>query len=97
MRVLDTEGNIDTEISSIIINAGVDPHNYSFPANYRKVSMDEKIEQILSSSSTQTVQKPKSKSDLRRMMRDLQRSGKMTPEKREQMRHYREMMRQSRY
>jgi hypothetical protein len=93
MRVLDTEGNIDTEITSIIKNAGVDPHNYSFPANYRKVSMDEKIEQVLSSS-TQTEHKPKSKTELRRMMRELQRSGKMTPEAREQMRHYREMMRQ---
>jgi hypothetical protein len=49
------------------------------------------------SSSTQTEPNPKNKAELRRMMRDLQRSGKMTPEAREQMRHYREMMRQSRY
>jgi hypothetical protein len=95
MRVLDIEGNIDTEITSIIKNAGVEPHYYSFPANYRKVSMDEKIEQVLSSSTqTEQEQRPKSKAELRRMMRDLQRSGKMTPETREQMRHYREMMRQ---
>jgi len=93
MRVLDIEGNIDTEITTIIKNAGVDPHNYSFPANYQKVSMDEKIEQALSSS-TQTGRKPKNKAELRRMMRELQRSGKLTPEKREQMRRYREMMRQ---
>jgi len=96
MRVLDTEGNVDTEITSIVKNAGVEPHYYAFPANYRKVSMDEKIDQVLSSS-TQTGHKPKSKTELRHMMRDLQRSGKMTPEAREQMRHYREMMRQSRY
>mgnify|MGYP001819827752 CR=1 FL=1 len=96
MRVLDTEGNIDTEITSIVKNAGVEPHYYAFPANYRKVSMDEKIDQILSSS-TQTEHKPKSKTELRHMMRELQRSGKMTPEAHEQMRHYREMMRQSRY
>ncbi len=94
MRVLDKEGKIDTEITSIIKNASVDPHNYSFPANYRKVSMDEKIDQVLSSSSTQTEHKPKNRAELRRMMRDLQRSGKMTPEAREQMRQYREMMRQ---
>ena len=95
MRILDTEGNIDTEITHIIKNASVDPHNYSFPANYRKVSMDEKIEQVLSST-TQTEHKPKNKAELRRMMRDLQRSGKMTPEAREQMRYYRDMMRQQR-
>ena len=95
MRVLDTEGNIDTEITSVIKNAGVDPHNYSFPANYRTVSMDEKIDQVLSSS-TQTEHKPKSKAELRHMMRELQRSGKMTPEAREQMKRYREMMRQKR-
>jgi hypothetical protein len=96
MRVLDTEGNVETEITSIVKNAGVEPHYYAFPANYRKVSMDEKIDQVLSSS-TQTEHKPKSKTELRHMMRELQRSGKMTPEAREQMRHYREMMRQSRY
>jgi hypothetical protein len=96
MRVLDKEGKTDTEITSIVKNAGVEPHYYSFPANYRKVSMDEKIDQVLSSS-TQTEPNPKNKAELRRMMRDLQRSGKMTPEAREQMRHYREMMRQSRY
>ena len=95
MRVLDIEGNIDTEITRIIKNASVDPHNYSFPANYQKVSMDEKIEQVLSSS-TQTERKPRNKAELRRMMRELQRSGKQTPETREQMRRYREMMRQQR-
>ena len=93
MRVLDTDGKMETEITSIIKNAGVDPHYYAFPANYRKVSMDEKIEQVLSSS-TQTEQKPKSRAELRHEMRDLQRSGRMTPEKREQMRQYREMMSQ---
>jgi len=93
MRVLDIEGNIDTEITTIIKNAGVDSHNYSFPANYKKVSMDERIEQALSSG-TQTENKPKNKAELRRMMRELQRSGKLTPETREQMRRYREMMRQ---
>jgi hypothetical protein len=96
MRVLDTEGNTDSEITNIIKNAGVEPHYYSFPANYRKVSMNERIEQVLSIS-TQTTQKPakpKSKAELRRMMRDLQRSGKMTREKREQIRRYREMLRQ---
>ncbi len=93
MRVLNVEGNIDSEITSIIKNASVDPHNYSFPASYQKVSMDEKIEQVLSSSA-QTERKPKNKAELRHMMRELQRSGKMTPETREQMRRYREMMRQ---
>ena len=96
MRVLDKEGNIDTEITSIVKNAGVEPHYYAFPANYRKVSMDEKIDHVLSSS-TQTEPKPTNKAELHLMMRELQRSGKMTPETREQMRHYREMMRQSRY
>jgi hypothetical protein len=96
MRVLDTDGNIDTEITSITKNASVDPHYYSFPANYRNVSMDERVEQVLSSS-TQTEQKPKSRAELRRMMRDLQRSGSRTPEAREQMKRYRAMMRQSSY
>ena len=57
--------------------------------------MDEKIEQTLSSS-TQTERKPKNKAELRRMMRDLQRNGKLTPETREQMKRYREMLRQQR-
>lgn len=95
MRVLDADGNIDSEITGIIKNASINPQNYSFPASYRKVSMDEKVEQVLTStSSPQTERKPKSRAELRRLMRELQRSGKMTPEKREQLRRYREMMRQ---
>jgi hypothetical protein len=95
MRVLDIEGNIDSEITKIIKNAGVEPHNYSLPANYKKVSMYERIDQILSSNtSTKTQQKPRTKTELRQKMRELQRKGKLTPEEREQMRRYREMMRQ---
>ena len=95
MRVLDIEGNIDSEITMINKNAGVAPHNYSLPTNYKKVSMFERIDQILSSS-TKTEHKPKTKTELRLKMRELQRSGKLTPEEREQMKHYREMLRQQR-
>ena len=97
MRVLDIEGNIDSEITKIIKNAGVESHNYALPANYKKVSMFERIDQILSSNtSTKTEQKPRTKAELRQKMRELQRSGRMTPETREQMKRYREMLRQQR-
>ena len=92
MRVLDIEGNIDSEITMIVKNAGVDPQDYSFPSTYKKISMGEKIEQALSSSS-QVERKPRNKTELRQMMRELQRSGKLTPEEREQMKRYREEMR----
>lgn len=92
MRVLDIEGNIESEITRIIKNAGVAPQNYAFPPSYRKVSMDERIDHILSSS-TETEQKPGSKAEIRRKMRELRRSGKMTPETREQMRQYQQMLR----
>jgi len=93
MRVLDIEGNIDSEITKIIKNAGVEPQNYSLPANYKKVSMFERIDQILSSS-TKTEHKPKTRAELRLKMRELQRNGKLTTEEREQMKRYREMLRQ---
>ena len=93
MRVLDIEGNIDSEITKIIKNAGVEPQNYSLPANYKKVSMFERIDQILSSS-TKTEHKPKTRAELRLKMRELQRNGKLTSEQREQMKRYREMLRQ---
>ena len=93
MRVLDIEGNIDSEITKIIKNAGVEPQSYALPANYKKVSMYERIDQILSSS-TKTEQKPRTKTELRQKMRELQRSGRLTTEEREQMKHYREMLRQ---
>lgn len=95
MRVLDIEGNIDSEITMINKNAGVAPHNYSLPTNYKKVSMFERIDQILSSS-TKTEHKPRTKTELRLKMRELQRSGTLTSEEREQMKHYREMLRQQR-
>jgi len=93
MRVLDIEGNIDSEITRIIKNAGVEPNSYSLPANFKKVSMYERIDQILSIS-TKTEQKPRTKTELRQKMRELQRSGTLTAEEREQMKHYREMLRQ---
>ena len=95
MRVLDIEGNIDSEITMINKNAGVAPHNYSLPTNYKKVSMYERIDQILSSS-TKTEHKPRTKAELRQKMSELQRSGKLTSYEREQMKHYREMLRQQR-
>ena len=95
MRVLDIEGNIDSEITMINKNAGVAPHDYSLPTNYKKVSMYERIDQILSSS-TKTEHKPRTKTELRLKMRELQRKGKLTPEEREQIKHYREMLRQRR-
>ena len=95
MRVLDIEGNIDSEITMINKNAGVAPHDYSLPTNYKKVSMYERIDQILSSS-TKTEHKPRTKTELRLKMRELQRSGTLTSEEREQMKHYRQMLRQQR-
>jgi len=93
MRVLDIDGNIDSEITKIIKQAGVDPNDYAFPPNYRKVSMDERIDHILSRN-TETESKPRSRAEIRRKMQELQMSGRLTPEQQEQLKRYREMLRQ---
>lgn len=93
MRTTDKKGHIDTEITMILKNAGVDPHNYSFPPGYKKVSMGEKIEKALADSQ-QMDRTQKNRPEMQRMMREMQQSGQIPPEALEQMRRYQDMMQQ---
>lgn len=93
MRILDTQGNTESEITKIMKQAGVDPNDYAFPTGYRKVSMDERIDHVLSRN-TQTESKPKSRAEIQYEMRELRRKGKLTPQEQDQVRRYREMLRQ---
>lgn len=92
MRILDTEGETESEITNIIKQAGVNPNDYAFPPSYRMVSMDERIDHVLSRN-TQTESKPISRAEIQYEMRELRRKGMLTAEEREQMRRYREMLR----
>lgn len=95
MRVIDIEGNVHSEITRIIKNARVEPHNYSIPKNYHNVSLDEKIEQA-KQDGRQQQKAQLSKSEMQRMIREIRRGGRLSPEEKEQIRRYREMMRQQR-
>ena len=92
MRVIDIEGNVDSEITRIIKNARVEPHSYSIPKNYHNVSLDEKIEQAKKDGQP-TEKTQLSKSEMQRMIREIRRGGRLSPEEKEQIRRYREMIR----
>ncbi len=93
MRVIDVEGNVDSEITRIIKNARVEPHNYSIPKNYHRISTDEKIEQA-KQDGRQVEKTQLSKSEIRHRMREIRRGGRLSPEEKEQIRRYQDMMRQ---
>ncbi|MBT8128695.1 MAG: hypothetical protein KJP10_01805 [Gammaproteobacteria bacterium] len=92
MRIVDTDGNTESEISKIIKQAGVNPNDYAFPPSYRMVSMDERIDHVLSRN-TQTESKPKSRAEIQYEIRELRRKGMLTPDEKEQLKQYRAMLR----
>ena len=60
MRVIDVEGKVDSEITRIIKSAGVEPHNYTLPGNYKMASTGELLEQMLSTNQqTGSKQQPR--------------------------------------
>jgi hypothetical protein len=93
MRVLDTEGNTESEITKIIKQAGVNPNDYAFPPSYRMVSVDERIDHVLSRNA-RTESKPRSRAEIQYEMRELRRKGMLTPDEKEQLKQYRAMLRQ---
>ena len=69
MRVIDVEGKVDSEITRIIKNAGVESHNYTLPGNFKMASTGELLEQMLSTiqrtGSTQQQPRPAQQSNRR--------------------------------
>ena len=76
MRVIDVEGNVESEITRIIKNARVEPANYSVPQNFNNVSLDDKIEQA-KQEGRKKEQPELSRSEKRRLMREMRRSGRV--------------------
>lgn len=95
MRTTDKKGQIETEITMILKNAGVDAHNYSLPPGYEKVAMGEKIEKARTNS-RQMDRMQKNTPEMQRMMREMQQSGQIPPEVLQRMQRYQEMTRQQR-
>ena len=50
MRVVDKEGRTESEITKILKNARVESHYYTYPANYKSVSITDKLEDLLKQS-----------------------------------------------
>jgi len=79
MRLIDIEGKVESEITRIVKNARVAPQEYAIPAGYAAISMDEKIEQA-KQDSRENETEPMSRSEKRRMMREMRRSGRTPPD-----------------
>ena len=93
MRTIDSDGEIDTEITMILKDADVATHYYALPADYKMVSMGEEIESVQNENS-KTDNQRRNMPEMQRMMDDMRRSGRVPPEAMEQMRRYQEMVRQ---
>ena len=79
MRVIDIEGKVESEITRIVKNARVEPASYSIPKGYAAVSIDERIEQA-KQDSREDETAPASRSENRREMREMRRSGRLPPD-----------------
>ena len=86
MRVIDVEGKVESEITRIVKNARVEPHNYSLPKNFANVSLDDKIEQAKQEGRKKKEEPQLSRSEKRRKMREMRRSSRRSPYYQDRMR-----------
>ena len=84
-------GRVESEVKSIQTNVSVPADTFAIPASYKKVSMEEQMQEASKAMQQAPQQMPPGMQD---MMRQMQQSGQMTPEMMEQMRRSQEMMRQ---
>ncbi|MGD8803857.1 MAG: hypothetical protein PVG12_11785 [Gammaproteobacteria bacterium] len=87
MRTLDSDGEIDTEVTMILKDADVATHYYALPADYKMVAMGEQVESVQNENS-ETDNQRRNMPEMQRMMDDMRRSGQVPPEAMEQMRRY---------
>ena len=88
MRVIDIEGKVDSEITRIIKDAGVEPHNYTLPDNYKHASPGEIVEQMLSDN--------KPNDETQQPAPHGRQSNRVPPEAMQRVRYYPGTMRQAR-
>lgn len=95
LQTLDAYGQVESRITRISKNVSVAAGSYDLPADYKNVSMADKITDAQKMHSNMD-QLQKHEPQMQEMMRQMQQSGRLPPEAMEQMQRYQERMQQQR-
>ncbi len=87
LKTLDSNGQIESEITSINNNAKINSAYYQVPAGYQQVSMQQQMEQA-------RQQMQQNMPDMNQIMQQMQQNGSIPPEAMEQMKKMQEMFQQ---
>ena len=90
LRTIDKQGRVLSEVMSINKKAKLPAGTFTIPANYKVVSMADKMSEGQAARSKAMGGMP----DMGKMMQQMQKSGRMTPEMIEQMKQMQEMYQQ---
>lgn len=88
----EKDGHILSEVRSIKVNASLPADAFTAPADYKTVSMQQKMEEMSGKMADVKKQMQQQQPQMQEMMRQMQQSGQMTPEMMERMRQAEEMM-----
>lgn len=92
LKAINRNGQVESEVTKINKNTSVDPSYYALPANYKKVSMADRISEA--QRENQQMDRMQQTPQMQQMMRQMQESGQLPPEAIEQMKRYQETMQQ---
>lgn len=87
LKVIDANGQVETEVTAITTNAKIPDNYYQIPANYQQISMQQQMNQA-------QQQMQQNMPDMDQIMQQMQQDGGMSPEAMEQMKKIQEMMQQ---
>lgn len=87
LRIIEADGQLESEIQSINSNAKINKTYYQIPASYQQVSMQQQMDRA-------RQQMQQNMPDMNQIMQQMQQGGGMSPEAMEQMKKMQEMLQQ---
>jgi len=92
MKMLNANGKITSEIKSINTNASLPADAFVLPSGYQTITMAEQMNSAKQGMGQSMNNGRGQMPDMQHMMKQMQQSGRMSPEAIEQMKRYQEMM-----
>lgn len=94
MRIVDENGQIDSEVSKIDSNAQHPAGHYDTPKGFRVTSMQGKMNQAMQQNQRMQRQMPQGMPDMNQIMQQMQQGGGMPPEAMERIKQMQQMFKQ---
>lgn len=94
LRILDKNGLLESEVTSINTNKSLPANYYDIPASFKLVSMKHQLNQAGQASQQMLQGMSDDMPDMNGIMQQLQQSGEITPEMIEQMKKMQELLKQ---